>query len=93
MKAHREEQPSRDGRERNAHFHRIEWEDLQNPWEVEDLAESPMLPRGSERIELRRDEQYRIEAKILGTTDGSSANLLPELGETGDRSGLPDRGV
>lgn len=70
--------------ERNAHHHRIEWEGLQNPWMVEDLAESPMLPRGSERVDLRREEQYRIEAKIFGTLDESSANLLPDLGETGE---------
>lgn len=66
-----------------AYLGRIEWEGLQDPWNVEDLAESPMLPPGSERIELRRDEQYRIDAKILGHLDGASDDLLPDLGETG----------
>lgn len=66
-----------------AYLCRIEWEGLQDPWEVEDLADSPVLPAGSERVELRRDEQYRIEAKILGTWEGGSASLLPDLGETG----------
>ena len=69
---------------KNAHFHRVEWEGLQSPWELEDLAGSPVLPAGSERVELRRDEQYRIDAKILGTRDFSSANLLPDLGEMGE---------
>lgn len=66
-----------------AHFHRIEWEGLQDTWGAEDLAASPMLPPGSERVELRRDDQYRIEAKILGTWDESSGDPLPDLGETG----------
>lgn len=66
-----------------AYLRRIEWEGLQDPWEAEDLASSPVLPAGSERVKLRRDEQYRIEAKILGTWEGGSANLLPDLGETG----------
>ncbi len=74
-----------------AHFHMIEWEGLQGTWGVEDLAESPMLPPGSERVELRRDEQYRIGAKILGTWQGSSGDLLPDLGETGQI--IPDHRI
>lgn len=66
-----------------AYLSRVEWEALQNPWKVDDLTESPMLPPGSERVELRRDEQYRIEAKIFGTGDVSSNDPLPDLGETG----------
>lgn len=69
---------------RKAHLPRVEWEGLQTPWEVEDLAESAILPPGSERVELRRDEQYRIEAKIFGTLDGSSADLLPDSGNPGE---------
>ncbi len=57
---------------------------MRTPWEVEDLAESPILPTGSERVELWRDEQYRIAAKIVGTPDVFSAELLPDLGEVGD---------
>lgn len=69
--------------ENSAYLRGIEWEGLQEPSEVEDLAESPVLPSGSERVELRRDTQHRIEAKILGTWEGGPANMLPDLEETG----------
>lgn len=68
----------------SAHLPRIEWEGLRIPWEVEDLAESPILPPGSESVKLWRDEQYRIGAKIVGTPDGSFADLLPNVGEVGE---------
>lgn len=63
---------------------RIEWEGLQAPWVVEDLSGSAVLPPGAERVELRRDEQYRIEAKIVGTRDGFAGDLLPDQGEPGE---------
>lgn len=66
-----------------AYLQRVEWEGSDLPWEIEDLAESPILPPGSERIRLRRDEQYRLSAKIFGTTPRSAEELLPEIGETG----------
>ena len=50
---------------------------------MEGLIESPILPPGSEKIELRRDEQYGIEAKIFGTLDNFTVELLPESGEPG----------
>lgn len=68
----------------SAHLPRIEWEGLRLPWEVEDLAESPILPPGSEKIRLWRDEQYRIAAKIVGTPAGSPSDLLPDHGEVGE---------
>jgi len=69
---------------RNAHLPKIEWEGLQTPWEVEDLEDSPVLPPGAERVELRRDERYGIQAKIVGTPEGSSLDLSAEAGEPGD---------
>ncbi|CAA9463564.1 MAG: hypothetical protein AVDCRST_MAG02-2800 [uncultured Rubrobacteraceae bacterium] len=44
---------------------------------MEDLAESPVLPSGSEGVELRRDTQHRIEAKILGTWEGAPPICFP----------------
>ncbi len=60
-----------------------EWESLRNPWAVDNLVESPILPPGSERVELQRDGQYGIEAKIVGTLEDFTADLLPGTGEPG----------
>jgi len=68
----------------NEYLPRIEWEGLQNPWEVQVLNESPVLPSGSERVELRRDEQYRVEAKIFCTPDFSRPELHRDFGQPGD---------
>lgn len=67
----------------NAHLPGTEWEGLRTPWTVKNLAESPILPPGTNRVELRRDERYGIEAKIVGTPEGLSADLLSDLGEPG----------
>lgn len=66
-----------------AHQPGTDWEGLRASWTVEDLTDSPILPPGSEKIELWRDEQYGIEAKILGTLYDPTAELLPESGELG----------
>lgn len=68
----------------SAHFHKIEWEGLQGTWVVEDLVPSPVLPPGSERIELWRDGQYRIDAKVLGTFKVSSGDPFPDQGNPGE---------
>ena len=66
-----------------AHLPGTDWEGLRTRWNIENLSESPILPPGSEKIELRRDEQYGIEAKVSGTLNDFTAELLPESGEPG----------
>lgn len=69
--------------EKRLYLPRIEWEGLQNRWHVEDLEDSPALPHGSESVELWRDAQYKIKARVTGTPTGPSSHLLPDYGEPG----------
>ena len=62
---------------------RIEWEGLQGKWEIEDLKESPILPSGSRKIEVWRDEQYKIKAKVTGTPTDALGGMFPEYAEPG----------
>jgi hypothetical protein len=62
---------------------RIEWEALQDTWEIEDPKESPALPRGAEKIHVWRNDRYKIEAKVMGTPTGSEDDMLPNYGEPG----------
>jgi hypothetical protein len=71
------------GSVRKANLPRIEWEGLANKWEVSELADSPVLPPGSQKIEIWRDEQYKIGAKIVGTPAGSPSDLLLDQGQPG----------
>lgn len=68
---------------RTAHLPRITWEGMRDRWQVEELGESPVLPPGSQNIEVWRNEHYKIEARITGTLTGLSRDLLPEQGEPG----------
>ncbi len=61
---------------------RISWEGLQGKWEIDHLRESTNLPPGSEKIEVWRDDQYKIKAKITGTSN-EPKDLLPGSGEVG----------
>lgn len=44
----------------------IEWEGLQKPWEIDQIDLSKNLFQGSKKIEIWRDESYKIKAKIMG---------------------------
>jgi hypothetical protein len=67
---------------------RIEWEALQDKWEIENVEESPALPQGAEGIVVWRNDQYRIEATVTGTPAGTVGDMLPTYGKLG--SLIPD---
>jgi hypothetical protein len=58
----------------------MEWEALQDKWEIDDLKESPALPRGAEKISIWRNDQYKIEARVTGTPTGTGDEMLPDYG-------------
>ncbi|NMF65902.1 hypothetical protein DP113_17605 [Brasilonema octagenarum UFV-E1] len=45
---------------------KLEWEGLQEKYEVKVLNSLDLLPPGAERIEIYRDDSYRINAKLTG---------------------------
>jgi hypothetical protein len=65
------------------HLSRVEWEALQDKWEIENLKESPALPQGAEKIDLWRNGQYQIEARVTGMLTGRMDDMLPEYGKPG----------
>ena len=58
---------------RNQHFlyfvEKLEWESLQQKYEIEELSSPDSLPLGTEKIEIYRDESYSINMKIMGRLD------------------------
>jgi len=42
------------------HVRRVEWEGLQHEWEFDGLEETEALPRGAEKIKVRREDSYEI---------------------------------
>ena len=81
-----EVEPERIGLEKGEHgpyLSRIEWEGLQGKWEIEKLKESPILPSASQNIEVWRDEQYKIKAKVTGTPTDVLGGMFPDHIEPG----------
>ncbi len=56
----------------------IEWQDFQRPWKIDTLAEPESLPPGAEAVEVWREEDYKVKAKITGTIADSTDRLHPE---------------
>lgn len=58
---------------RNQHFiyfvEKLEWESLQQKYEIEELSNPDSLPLGTEKIEIYRDESYSINMKVTGRLD------------------------
>ncbi len=44
----------------------VEWEGLQRGYEIPRVYASPALPKGTRRIDLWRDEAYKIRGKVIG---------------------------
>ena len=61
---------SEDILEKEGIFERIEWEVLKDKIVIEEkLTSLGGLPKGSYRIEVWRDESYKIRVKVYGTID------------------------
>jgi hypothetical protein len=45
----------------------LEWEDFVDSWKIDSLESSEFLPPGAERIEVWREENYDLKAKIVGS--------------------------
>jgi hypothetical protein len=63
---------------------RIEWEVLKDKIIIQNLTSLGELPKGSQRIEVWRDEQYKIRAKVYGTiSSGNDEHREREKGVAG----------
>ena len=60
----------------------IEWEHLYGGWKIEKLKWSESLPQGAEKVEVWRDEDYELKAKVVGTIEGTRIDIHPK-GEAG----------
>jgi hypothetical protein len=60
----------------------IEWEHFSSAWKIEKLEPSEDLPRGAEKAEVWRDENYELKAKVAGTIEGTKIDIHPR-GEPG----------
>jgi len=81
-----EVEPERIGLEKGEdgpHLSRIEWEGLQGKWEIEERKESSILPSASQKIEVWRDEQYKLKAKVTGTPTDALGGMFPDYLEPG----------
>jgi hypothetical protein len=60
----------------------IEWEHYGGKWTIGELKPSKALPRGAEKVEVWRSEDYGLKAKLSGTIEGEMIDLHPpvELG-------------
>jgi hypothetical protein len=56
----------------------IEWEDFEHRWKLDTLEPSESLPRGAEKAEVWRNENYGLKATFSGTIEGSHIELPPE---------------
>src|SRR5215207_4884048 len=57
----------------------IEWEHFDHRWKLDTLEPSESLPRGAERAEVWRDENYKLKATFSGTIEGSHIDILPDV--------------
>ncbi len=56
----------------------IEWEHFGSAWKIEKLEPSEDLPRGAEKAEIWRDEDYELKAKVAGTIKGTRIDIHPK---------------
>ncbi len=57
----------------------IEWEHFGGRWKIDKLELSKTLPKGAERVEVWRDEDYELKAKVAGTIEGTVVDIHPEV--------------
>lgn len=48
-----------------SYFEHLEWEYLQNKFQIDEIALNPNLPPNIERIEVWRDKSYKIKARVF----------------------------
>lgn len=51
------------------YFGHLEWEILQNKFQIESIENNPNLPKNIQKIELWRNDNYTIQAKLISTGD------------------------
>lgn len=66
-------------------FEKIEWEVLKDKIVIEKLTSLGRLPKGSQRIEVWRDESYKIRAKVYGTLDNINVHSVFQKGIPGSK--------
>lgn len=64
---------------------RIEWEVLRDKIIIQNLTSLGRLPKGSQRIEVWRDELYKIKAKVYGTVGYDDEHSEFEKGVPGTK--------
>ncbi|WP_422448968.1 hypothetical protein [Thermoanaerobacterium sp. DL9XJH110] len=64
---------------------RIEWEVLRDKIIIQNLTSLGGLPKGSQRIEVWRDESYKIKAKVYGTVSNNDEHSEFEKGIAGTK--------
>lgn len=64
---------------------RIEWEVLRDKIIIQNLTNLGGLPKGSQRIEVWRDESYKIKAKVYGTVSNNDEHSKFEKGIAGTK--------
>ena len=72
----------------NEYLEHIEWEVLKTPCEVDDVDQSDNIPHKADKIKLWRNELYKINASISGTSTLSDRRKLTEDSTPGKR-GVP----
>jgi hypothetical protein len=61
----------------------IEWEGLQKPWEIDLIDPNTNIFKGSKKIEIIRDESYKIKATITGIPMDGDRKMILGKGEAG----------
>lgn len=63
---------------------RLEWEGFTSKIEIKKIKESESIPKGAETIEIWRDDNYKLNGRILGEYDGHGlGNMDKEEGIAG----------
>jgi|LSQX01.1.fsa_nt_gb hypothetical protein len=57
-------------KDNHASLSRVEWEGFTSKLEIEKIKESELIPKGSEAIEIWRDDNYKLKSRILGGYEG-----------------------
>ena len=68
-----------------SYLEHLEWEFLQNKFQIDDIASNPNLPSNIERIEVWRDKSYNIKARVFAIEKRDSKKdylKYPPLGKS-----------
>lgn len=68
----------------NHYLRHLEWEFLQNNFEIRDVEDDPNLPQNIQKIELWRNKHYDIQAKLLSKEDEDSEKSWLKETNAGD---------